>query len=162
MQIHRFIRALIHRLLPCGVAFSTVLLVSCYPYPENRPAQPKPKPGTVKTTTEKTEAEKLKEKEKLAKEKKASEELKKTEAEKKLKEGETPPNTGGTVTKEQEKKPEIEKRAEYEVAKKAPGREGFVLSPYNQKLIDVRGFKSGDLVRDPTYDPSEKKYFRVP
>ena len=164
MHTRHFYHLLIQRVLPCLVAIATVWVVSCHPYPEGRPNPRGPKPVTVKPTPEKTEAEKLKEKEQLAKEKKAKEAKKKAEEEeKKAKEGEQPPTTGGNENKEPEKPPVvIEKRAEYEVAKKAPGREGFVLSPYNKKLVDVRGFKSGDLVADPTYDKSEKKYFRVP
>ena len=161
MQIRRSLRALFQHLFPCMVALSTVLLVACYPYPENRPTHRGPKPGPVTPTVEKTEAEKLKEQEKLAKEKekKAAEDLKKAEKEKAE---EKPKISENEETTPPEKKPEPPKRVDYEVAKKAPGKEGFVLSPYNQKLIDVRGFKSGALVRDPTYDPSEKKYFRVP
>jgi hypothetical protein len=163
MHTRHFYHTLIQRVLPCLVAFATVLVVSCYPYPEKGPNPRGPKPVTVKPTPEKTEAEKLKEKEQLAKDKKAKEEKKKAEEEKKAKEGKQPPTIGENENKEPEKPPVvIEKRAEYEVAKKAPGREGFVLSPYNKKLVDVRGFKSGDLVADPTYDKSEKKYFRVP
>ncbi|WP_379713743.1 hypothetical protein [Haloferula chungangensis] len=48
------------------------------------------------------------------------------------------------------------------VARKVPGREGFVFSPYNNKMIDVKGFPKGTKVRDPQYDASENKFFRVP
>lgn len=161
MQIRHSIRTLIQRLFPCMVALSAVLLGACHPYPEKHPTGRKPNPGATKPVIVKTEADLLKEKDKLAKEnaKKAAEELKKAEAEKAKNK---PTNIGESEKTEPEIKPEPPKRAEYEVAKKAPGKEGFVLSPYNKKLIDVRGFKSGDLVRDPTYDPAEKKYFRVP
>ena len=43
-----------------------------------------------------------------------------------------------------------------------PGKDGFVFSPYNNKVIDVKGFAPGTLVADPTYPMSERKYFRVP
>lgn len=43
-----------------------------------------------------------------------------------------------------------------------PGKEGLVFSPYNNKLIDVRGMAPGRLVADPTYPMSERKFFRVP
>jgi len=36
------------------------------------------------------------------------------------------------------------------------------LSPYNQKLILVRGIPSGTVVPDPAYPPSDNKSFRVP
>jgi len=55
-----------------------------------------------------------------------------------------------------------EKRPEYPVANKAPGKEGFVLSPYNNKIVDVRDIPSGTLVQDPTYTGAGKGYFRVP
>ena len=48
------------------------------------------------------------------------------------------------------------------VAQKAPGRDGFVLSPYTNKLILVRGIPSGTTVPDQTCPPAEKKYFVVP
>lgn len=48
------------------------------------------------------------------------------------------------------------------VASPVPGKPGFVLSPFNNKIIDVKGIPSGTLVQDPTYPASEKKYFRVP
>jgi len=49
-----------------------------------------------------------------------------------------------------------------QVARPVPGKPGFVFSPFNNKLIDVKGIPSGTLVQDPTYSPDEKKYFRVP
>lgn len=48
------------------------------------------------------------------------------------------------------------------VARRVPGRDGFVFSPYNNKMINVKDFASGTMVADPTYPPAEKKYFRVP
>ena len=47
-------------------------------------------------------------------------------------------------------------------ASKAPGREGYVLSPYTGKLMLVSGIPSGTVVPDQTSSPSEKKFFRVP
>ena len=43
-----------------------------------------------------------------------------------------------------------------------PGKEGFVFSPFNNKLIDVQGIQSGRMVADPHYPAADKKYFRVP
>jgi Tfp pilus assembly protein FimV len=48
------------------------------------------------------------------------------------------------------------------VAKPVPGKEGFVLSPFNNQLIDVRGMRSGSLVSDSSAPPTEKWIFRVP
>ena len=50
----------------------------------------------------------------------------------------------------------------YPVAGTVVGRPGFVASPFNGKIIDVRGVSSGALVADPTFPTSEKKYFRIP
>lgn len=55
-----------------------------------------------------------------------------------------------------------QKKGDYAFANPVPGKEGFVFSPYNNKLVDVRDIPSGTLVQDPTYPASEKKYFRVP
>ena len=54
------------------------------------------------------------------------------------------------------------KKPEYSYASKVPGKEGFVFSPYNNKVVDVRDIPSGTLVQDPTYPAAEKKYVRVP
>ncbi|MCF7730680.1 MAG: hypothetical protein K9N23_03290 [Akkermansiaceae bacterium] len=144
-------KASLHLIL---AAFASLLVVSCYPYPENRPHKgAKPNPGPETTGVQKSEADLLKEKEDAAKKKEELE--KKEEALRQEQE-----NLSGGDNPSKPPKPPV--RSQYEVAKKAPGKEGFVLSPYNRKLIDVRGIASGTLVTDPTYDPSEKKYFRVP
>ncbi|MGA0846724.1 MAG: hypothetical protein ACO3RV_09300 [Luteolibacter sp.] len=57
--------------------------------------------------------------------------------------------------------PTIE-RKDYPFANKIPGKNGFVFSPYNNKVVDVRDIPTGTLVQDPTFPASEKKYFRVP
>lgn len=59
-------------------------------------------------------------------------------------------------------KPTETKTKDYAFATPVPGKDGFVFSPYNQKLVDVRDIPSGTLVQDPTYPAAEKKYFRVP
>jgi hypothetical protein len=48
------------------------------------------------------------------------------------------------------------------VAAAVPGKPGFVFSPFNNKVVDVRGIASGTLVADPQYPAAEKKHFRVP
>ncbi|WP_035600436.1 hypothetical protein [Haloferula sp. BvORR071] len=48
------------------------------------------------------------------------------------------------------------------VAEPVPNMPGMVISPYNGKHIDVKGYAPGTLVADPTYPIEEKKYFRVP
>ncbi|MFC7335922.1 hypothetical protein ACFQY0_01930 [Haloferula chungangensis] len=67
-----------------------------------------------------------------------------------------------TETMEDPKPSTPEPKAAVPVARRVPGREGFVFSPYNNKMIDVKDFASGTMVADPTYPPAEKKYFRVP
>lgn len=51
---------------------------------------------------------------------------------------------------------------DYPFASKVPGKDGFVFSPYNNRVVDVRDIPTGTLVQDPTYPQTEKKYFRVP
>jgi hypothetical protein len=48
------------------------------------------------------------------------------------------------------------------VAEAVPGKPGFVLSPFDGKVIDVREIPAGTLVADPSYPADEKRYFRVP
>ena len=48
------------------------------------------------------------------------------------------------------------------VAEQLKDKPGFVISPFNGKIVDVKGIPPGTLVADPTYPPEEKKYFRVP
>lgn len=48
------------------------------------------------------------------------------------------------------------------VAAAVPGKPGFVFSPFNNKVVDVRNIASGTLVADPQYPATEKKHFRVP
>lgn len=51
---------------------------------------------------------------------------------------------------------------EFPTGRPVPGKAGFVFSPYNDKMIDVRGVPPGTIVSDPTFPASEKKHFRVP
>jgi len=89
--------------------------------------------------------------------KKADDEAKKTKDELTETKSTTDNSGAGATTK-----PKTEKRSDYAFANKVPGKEGFVFSPYNQKVVDVRGMPSGTLVQDPTYPVAEKKFFRVP
>jgi hypothetical protein len=134
------------------IAAFCVLLTSCYPYPEN-PQRKKANQASQRKTAE--EQAKIKEQEAL---KKQEEELKKTQ------------ETTGTTTQPGTTDPATppppppveQKRTDYPFANKVPGKEGFVLSPYNNKVVDVRDMPSGTLAQDPYYPASEKKYFRVP
>jgi len=50
----------------------------------------------------------------------------------------------------------------YPMAIPVPDKPGFVFSPYNNMVVDVRDIPSGTLVMDPTYPAAEKKIFRLP
>lgn len=95
---------------------------------------------------------------------KAKEDLARQEAAKIAAQAPTPtaPTLPTTPTPQPPAPPVVEKKPEYKYATKIPGKEGFVFSPYNNKMIDVRGMASGTLVQDPTYTGDGKGYFRVP
>ncbi len=141
-------------------ALGCVLLASCYPYDESQGKKPATKP--LEKTLTAAEQQKVKEQRELAKKEadlKKQEELKNNPL----------PNPGtdaGTTTPQttpgtESPKPPTEKR-DFAFANKVPGKEGFVFSPYNNKVVDVRDIPSGTLVQDPTYPAADKKYFRVP
>lgn len=50
----------------------------------------------------------------------------------------------------------------YPVAKPVEGSPGMVVSPYSGQTIDVTGFASGALVRDPAAPAKENSIFRIP
>lgn len=54
------------------------------------------------------------------------------------------------------------KPPEIPMAVAVEGRPGYVTSPFNAKVIDVRDIPPGTLVADPTFPTEEKKFFRVP
>jgi hypothetical protein len=51
---------------------------------------------------------------------------------------------------------------DYPTAKPVPDKPGFVFSPYDGQVIDIREITSGTLVMDPHFPPAEKKMFRAP
>lgn len=134
-------------------ALGCVLLASCYPYNENRDKKTTAKPAQ-KTVTSPDQQKVQQERDRM----------KETEEAKKKEELQTTPpeNPGSTQTGEMPKPPVEEKRADQPVANKVPGKEGFVFSPYNNKVVDVRDIPPGTLVQDPTYTGAGKGYFRVP
>jgi hypothetical protein len=141
-----------------------VLLVSCYPVQENPPR--KHKAGTRANQPPTTQTEQAKNLEQRERQQRAEDENNK-QNEAAQQNPDAPIGTGDVAPpSDLGKKPEP-KRVDYPVAQKAPGKDGFVLSPYNNKIIDVRDdtgkpLARGTLVQDPTYLASEKKYFRVP
>lgn len=46
-------------------------------------------------------------------------------------------------------------------AREVPGKEGFIFSPFNNRIIDVQGIPPGTMIADPAYPASEKKYFHL-
>ncbi len=147
------------RLLTASVLIGGTLLVSCVPYPENPPRGPRPagsEPVAKVLTPQEQEAKKKEEelKKKAEEEKKKQPELLGNNPDKPdaPPSGDNPPKPGPT-------KPP---KKEWPFANPVPGKEGFVFSPYNNKMVDVRDIPSGTLVQDPTYPPAEQKRFRVP
>ena len=139
-------------------ALACVLIASCYPYNENQQKKQPTKPAQKTVTS--PEQQRIQEQRDQMK---AQEEQMKKEAAEKTNTdttGTTPGGTGGTVPPP--KPPVEEKRTDYAFASKVPGKEGFVFSPYNNKIVDVRDIPSGTLVQDPTYTGAGKGYFRVP
>lgn len=49
----------------------------------------------------------------------------------------------------------------YPVARKVPDKEGYVYNPYTKSVVDVRGLKQYQLVRDPL-DLDPRHAFRTP
>jgi hypothetical protein len=140
-----------------------ILLASCYPYNENRGRKQSGKPP------EKNVSSQDQQKIQAQRDKLKLDELKKKQTADKPADdvgsssnASTSSDTGSSTTSDTATKPTIEKKREYAFASKVPGKDGFVFSPYNNKIIDVRDMPSGTLVSDPTYPESEKKYFRVP
>jgi hypothetical protein len=146
--------SMIYRFSTGFAALGCVLLASCYPYNENPKHH---KSDKVTQTPTPAEQQKIKDQRDLAKKQadlKKQELLQKTE--------QTVPNTSTTTTNTEVPKTSTETKRDYAFANKVPGKEGFVFSPYNNKVVDVRDIPTGTLVQDPTYPVAEKKYFRVP
>lgn len=149
------------RLLTASVLLGGALFVSCVPYPE--PGRGDPRKGGTDPNAKVLTPEEL--------EAKKKDELKKKEAAEKEKrekelaagglngtEGKPEGGDGGTAPKPEPKKD----KKDWPFANPVPGKEGFVFSPYNNKMVDVRDIPSGTLVQDPTYPAAEQKRFRVP
>jgi hypothetical protein len=145
------------RLSSILVALGCVFLASCYPYNENQGKRKNMKQAEnmPEKTTAEAEQLKLQEQRKM-KEKAAAKKREMADA------GTPELPTTSPEPSETTAPPIKEKRTDYAVATKVPGQEGFVLSPYNNKKVDVRDIASGTLVQDPTYTGEGKGYFRVP
>ncbi len=129
----------------CAIT-AALLPTACTPYPEEPPPTP---PADVAQNGPQKPADGMEQ---------AAENERSTSEEKKK------PEEGPQITEKIED-PEASKPAtkpSTPVARPVPGKPGFVFSPFNNKIIDVKDIPSGTLVADPTYPASEKKYFRVP
>jgi len=132
-------------LIPAGIT----LLASCYPLPDGPPPNAAAAQGEQTLSSE--EQQKIQEQRESMREEAERLETQRQLAEQPTERRETPPPTS-----------EPTRRSDYPFATPVPGKEGFVFSPYNNKVVDVRDIPSGTLVQDPTYPPADKKYFRVP
>ena len=149
------------RLSSLFITLGCVFLASCHPYDESQGKKPTKKQAQQSVTT--PEQQKIQEQRDALKQK----EVTKTPAapETTSPTTTTPTTTtapSGSSTQPTATPPVEEKRPEYKFAQKVPGKDGFVLSPYNGKVVDVRDIPSGTLVQDPTYTGAGKGYFRVP
>ncbi|MFY7817511.1 MAG: hypothetical protein ACOVRB_04015 [Akkermansiaceae bacterium] len=142
---------------------SAVIVSSCVPYDEyGRRIEPKRKPDPRTNVIDPKQQEIESKREELR--------LKEEERKKQLEQtkGETTPPPGPTTgdfnpdngITDPPKPPTPPKN--HPVAAAVPGKPGFVFSPFNNKVVDVRGIASGTLVADPQYPAAEKKHFRVP
>jgi len=144
--------------LSAGYAIALCLAVTaCYPYEDYQKRK-----KTTRGPQQRQTAEQAKQQEEELR-KKQEEELKQAGDQSTL-----PPDGAGGQQPTQPTNPgpgpqlPTQPRTDYPFANKVPGKDGFVFSPYNNKVVDVRDIPSGTLVQDPTYPASEKKYFRVP
>lgn len=135
-------------------ALGCAFLASCYPYDENRYRKPDTHSSRKSVTS--AEQQKIQEQREALK-KKDEQQAAQNEAPRK-----NPETTTTTAPVETTPKPPAEEKRDYAYANKVPGKEGFVFSPYNNKIVDVRDIPSGTLVQDPTYTGAGKGYFRVP
>lgn len=148
-------------------ALTGALLVSCVPYPEGDRNGPNPNPKQKQTVTTPEQQDIQRKRDELKR---------RDEEKKKAGEGagnttepgntaEHKPNTAGAGTEGTtgaETKPKPKEKKDWAFANPIPGKDGFVFSPYNNKVVDVRGIPSGVLVQDPNFPDDTTKRFRVP
>ncbi len=150
-------------------------LPSCIPVDDFGRPIPKEKPNRDRTVREEQRQAELMANEQAEARRRAEMEARELEWQRKT-QGNVTPNPGQPT--EQTKpnvdqfkpKPEEENRkpkptvkvTEHPVALAVPERPGFVYSPFNNRVLDVKGVPSGTLVADPQYPATEKKHFYVP
>jgi hypothetical protein len=141
----------------------SAIVTSCVPYDEyGRPVDKKKNKQTTKITDPKQQEINAKREEMRLRDEQRRKELGLPPTES------TAPNTGTAEANAETTKPAPQPPAvvtppkNHPVAAAVPGKAGFVFSPFNNKVVDVRGIASGTLVADPQYPPADKKHFRVP
>ena len=141
---------------------SAAIVPSCIPYDENGHPIPQKKTTTSAVTDPKQQELEAKREVLRKKELARKRELEAQNGGRKQDESTSGEEERGiTDTTDPEPKPKTTPK-NHPVAAAVPGKEGFVFSPFNNKVVDVRGIASGTLVADPQYPASEKKHFRVP
>ena len=140
------------RILSVLTACISLTLFSCYVMPDPAPGQGQGPQQTI-TTPEQQRLDEQREEMK----KEAAREKARRRSEAAGTDSNPPSDSTDTLPK-----PTTDKPGPYPTAQAVPGKDGFVFSPYNSKVIDVRDIPSGTLVADPTFAPEEKKRFRVP
>lgn len=135
------------RILPSFAAIAALTISACTVVPDPPPNGPEKKTEATLTDAEQ---------QKLAEQR----EKKKKEAEEALKQ--KPADPGDAAQQNPDATPKPGPKTTAPTAQPVPGKDGYVFSPFNQKIVDVREIPSGTLVADPTYPASEKKHFRVP
>ena len=71
------------------------------------------------------------------------------------------PAEGRSSTSEEQAGYDIRQRNTHPFGVILPGKRGYILNPYTNTIVDVRGLRAGTLVRDPR-DPVKNRVFRVP
>jgi hypothetical protein len=148
------------RLILPATAVLFMAATSCTPYVEEPVPSAPTDPAARKRTPE--EQEKIREQRKKKESEEMNNEMPKEEQKPNggadsLPRKDTPAEGGANTAK-----PPTEKKSEIPVARPVPGKPGLVFSPFNNKIVDVKGIPAGRIVADPVYPASEKKHFRVP
>ncbi len=146
------------RLISLLVALGSATLASCYPYNENdRRRDPR---NRNERTVSNPEQQKIQDQRDRLKRKETAMKKQRQELTERA-DGENE-RTIPTTPPIEKPKPKVPEKRDNVVAQKVPGKEGFVFSPYNNKVINVQDIPSGTLVQDPTYTGDGTGYFRVP
>jgi outer membrane murein-binding lipoprotein Lpp len=150
-----------------GLIILGVSLSSCVPYDESGRNQRNSSnsESSESTTLDQKQQETEKKREQLRKKKALADKTNNGEIDNQSESNEPKKKRvvdGSTVENEVKPKPAPTPQKKYPTAVAVPGKLGFVHSPFNNKVIDVRDMASGTLVADPSYPAADKKHFRVP